>query len=61
MNGWCPPHRRKELHDDLAKLKGWPPHDKPNNICWNDSYYGMSLEKKYGKSIDELLKEDKRC
>ena len=47
---------KKELRDELAKLNGWPPYDGPENICRGDGYYGMSLEKKYGKTIAELEK-----
>ncbi len=49
---------KAELHDDLAKLMGWAPHNKPNNILYGDYVYAHSLEKKYGKTIDELRKED---
>lgn len=45
-----------ELHDDLAKFFGWPPYDEPSNICRGDGYYALGLKRKYGESVDELLK-----
>lgn len=45
-----------EAADDLRKLFGLPPYDKPGNHCWGDGYYSRSLEKKYGKTIEELEK-----
>lgn len=46
--------RAAEIRDDLAKLNGEPPYNTPSNICWNDAYFGKSLERKYGATIDEL-------
>jgi hypothetical protein len=47
----------ESLKDDLSKLFGLPPYDKPNNICRDDAYYAKSLEEKWGKSIKELKKD----
>ena len=46
----------EQLKLDLAILDGTPPWDDPSNVCRNDSYYAKSLERKYGKKIDELRK-----
>lgn len=43
-----------ELEDDLARLDGLFPYDKPENPCRNDGYYAVSLEKKYGRTLEEL-------
>jgi hypothetical protein len=46
----------EEIRDDIARLDGAPPYDTPWNTCWNDDYYGKSLEMKYGLQIDRLRK-----
>lgn len=45
-----------ELRDELAKFEGKSPYDTPSNICRNDPYYAKSLEEKYNKPIEELIK-----
>lgn len=51
----------KELRKDLGMLFGWPPYDGPENICRADGYFANSLEKKYGKPIEELETILERC
>lgn len=46
----------KNLKDDLDKLDGNPPHNKPSNPCINDGYYARSLEEKYGMTIEDMRK-----
>lgn len=45
-----------EVRGDLAKLQGLPPYNELSNICWNDPYFAISLEKKYGMPISRLDK-----
>ncbi len=49
--------RHEEITDDLKKLDGKPPYNGGSNICRDDTYFALSLEKKYGSSILELRKE----
>lgn len=48
--------RLSEIRDDLAKLDGLPPYNVPSNPCYGDGYFALSLERKYGASLDELRK-----
>jgi len=47
-------NKATKLLDELKVLFGDPPYNTGSNICLNDAYYGTSLERKYGKSIEEL-------
>jgi len=49
--------KKAKAIDDLKILYGLPPHDVGGNICLNDGYYAISLEKQYVMSISELIKE----
>ena len=49
--------RCDKIRDCLAKLHGDPPYDEPSNICRADGYYALSLERRFGKSIEELEAE----
>lgn len=49
--------RKSELWNDVAVCEGWPPHNVPSNHAWNDSYYALSLERKYNKPYQELVIE----
>ena len=49
--------RRDKIVDDLKMLRGLPPYDTGSNICRGDGYFARSLEKKYGKTIEELARE----
>lgn len=42
---------------DLKTLFGLPPYDEPSNYLRGDGYFAQSLERKYGKTIDELCRE----
>ena len=42
--------------ESLEILFGVPPHNIPSNICWNDAYFAKDIERKFGKSIEELCK-----
>jgi len=43
-----------EAHDDLAKLRGDPPHNHGGNICQGDGIYSASLNRKWAMSISDL-------
>lgn len=44
------------LKDEIEKFLGRGKHRTHSNICYGDAYYALSLERKYGKSIEELRK-----
>ena len=46
-----------EVRDDLARLDGKPPYATWSNMCYKDGYFARSLEKKYGKSIEQLRQD----
>jgi hypothetical protein len=46
--------RRNLLWNDICRLKGHPPYNKPNNIFYGDAYFSRSLESKYQMSGEEL-------
>ena len=45
-----------KLKDDLKRLDGKPPYNELSNSCWNDAYFAKSIEKEYGRPIEELRK-----
>jgi len=45
---------KETLKDELAKLDGSPPHNKPSNPLVNDGYYLRALENKYGMTLEEM-------
>lgn len=47
----------RDIHTDLKKLLGIPPFNTPNNICWNDPYFRVYLERYYNKTIEQMRKE----
>lgn len=47
--------KAKEIHDTVAKLQGWPPHDGWGNICYGDGYYAKSLEREFGLPTSKLI------
>ena len=44
----------REFVKDMSKLEGLPPFE--SSPCRNDKFYAKSLERKYGRSIDDLKK-----
>ena len=45
---------KSQARDELKKLYGLPPYDRPGNICQGDGYFSASLRSKYGMSLEEL-------
>lgn len=43
--------------DKLKKLYGLPPYNNGSNICFNDGWFSMSIERDY---TEETIKEAKR-
>jgi hypothetical protein len=50
------PMNLAELTDEIKRLLGLGEYNSPSNPCWGDTYYGASLERKYGRPIAELRK-----
>lgn len=50
------PSRKEQIIADLDALKGRGPGGQLNH-AYADGYFANSLERKYGKTIDELVKE----
>jgi hypothetical protein len=46
---------RLQAQDSLNKLYGHGQYGK-GNLCYGDGYYAKSLERRYGMSIDDLIK-----
>ena len=44
------------LRDELKRLLGLHPYDGPQNIQMGDTYFALTLTKKYGRTIEELRK-----
>ena len=49
--------RKEKILDSLAMLHGRAPYDGPSNICRDDGYYGLSLEREFGVTIGEMERE----
>jgi len=43
--------------DMLAMLDGKAPYNTMSNICWGDAYFGMSIEREFGMTIEDLRKK----
>ena len=52
-----PVFRKDKIRDCLDMFHGRGKYNTPGNPCWADGYYAKSLEKRFGKSIDDLKKE----
>lgn len=46
--------QKQKAREALALFDGTGVHDRPDNVCRNDPYFGRSIQEQYGMPIDEL-------
>jgi hypothetical protein len=49
--------RKATMIEDIKKFFGITPYNGPENILRGDGYFKISIEKKYGDSIENLRKK----
>jgi hypothetical protein len=49
--------KTEKLIDDLKMFYGLPPHNDCMNLVYGDPYFKVWIERKYGKSVEELAKQ----
>lgn len=54
------PSEITELQQDLDMLDGKPPYAGPENHARNDLYFATSLERKYGRPLEDLRRMAKQ-